>query len=163
MKTYGGNGGIPPPFLTSALDGIEWSASHPCSLTPEEGAPSTHWIGGWVGPRAGLDTLEKRKISHCWESNPGCAASSSTLYWLSYPDSYNFVIELSIMAKPSGTFLQLYYKSTKKWIPNKCCVLRNLPSVCLGRGDSYKIIKFPLLLLLSKGFQNIRLATRNTL
>jgi hypothetical protein len=23
--------------------------------------PSTHWIGGWVGPTASLDVLEKRK------------------------------------------------------------------------------------------------------
>jgi hypothetical protein len=24
--------------------------------------PFTHWIGGWVGPRAGLDAVEKREI-----------------------------------------------------------------------------------------------------
>jgi hypothetical protein len=24
--------------------------------------PGTHWIGGWVGPRAGLDDMEKRKF-----------------------------------------------------------------------------------------------------
>jgi hypothetical protein len=43
-------------FLTSALDGGEWSASHPGrDLPPGERTPSTHWIGGWVGPRAGLD------------------------------------------------------------------------------------------------------------
>jgi len=35
------------------------------------GPPITHWIiGGWVGPTASLDVLEKRKISClCWESN----------------------------------------------------------------------------------------------
>jgi len=22
----------------------------------------THWVGGWVGPRAGLDAVAKRKI-----------------------------------------------------------------------------------------------------
>jgi hypothetical protein len=22
----------------------------------------THWVGGWMGPRAGLDAVEKRKI-----------------------------------------------------------------------------------------------------
>jgi len=25
-------------------------------------APSTHWIGGWMGPRTGLDAVVKRKI-----------------------------------------------------------------------------------------------------
>jgi hypothetical protein len=28
----------------------------------EEPAPSTHWIGGWVGPSAALDVVVKRKI-----------------------------------------------------------------------------------------------------
>jgi hypothetical protein len=27
-----------------------------------EKASSTHWIGGWVGPRTGLDAMGKRKI-----------------------------------------------------------------------------------------------------
>jgi len=25
-------------------------------------SPGTHWIGGYMGPRAGLDAVEKRKI-----------------------------------------------------------------------------------------------------
>jgi hypothetical protein len=33
--------------------------------------PDTHWIGGWVGPRAVLDAVVKRKIpSPRRESNP---------------------------------------------------------------------------------------------
>jgi hypothetical protein len=48
--------------LTSALDGGEWSASHLGRFTPRERVPGTHWIGGWVGTRAGLDTVVKRKI-----------------------------------------------------------------------------------------------------
>jgi hypothetical protein len=51
---YMGNGGIAPPFLISALDGSEWSASLPNRSTSEERALGTHWIGGWLGPRAGL-------------------------------------------------------------------------------------------------------------
>jgi hypothetical protein len=42
-------------FLTSALVGGEWSASRPGKFTP-----GTHWTGGWVGSRAGLDDVEKR-------------------------------------------------------------------------------------------------------
>jgi hypothetical protein len=37
-------------FLTSALDGGEWSASCPGRFTPRERAPSTHLIRGWEEP-----------------------------------------------------------------------------------------------------------------
>jgi hypothetical protein len=57
--------------LTSALDGGEWSDSRTGRFTPRERAPCTHWIGGWVGPRAVLDAVVKRKIpSSHRESNP---------------------------------------------------------------------------------------------
>jgi hypothetical protein len=49
-------------FLTSALDGGEWSTSRPGRFIPREKAPGTHWIGGWVGPRAVLDAAVKKKI-----------------------------------------------------------------------------------------------------
>jgi hypothetical protein len=40
-------------------------------FTPSERAPGTRWIGGWVGPRAVLDAVVKRKIpSPLRESNP---------------------------------------------------------------------------------------------
>jgi hypothetical protein len=41
-----------------ALDGGEWSASRPGHFTIGEIDPGIHWIVGWVGPRAGLDTVE---------------------------------------------------------------------------------------------------------
>jgi hypothetical protein len=44
--------------VTSALDGSEWSASHPGRFTPGEKAHGTQWIGGWLGTRAGLDAGE---------------------------------------------------------------------------------------------------------
>jgi hypothetical protein len=56
------SGGTAPPFLTSTLDGGEWSASCPGCFTPGERSPGTHFIGGWVGPRACSDAVEKRKI-----------------------------------------------------------------------------------------------------
>jgi hypothetical protein len=46
----------------SALTGGEWSASRSGRFTAEERAPSTHWIGGWVDPKAGLDDVEKGKF-----------------------------------------------------------------------------------------------------
>jgi hypothetical protein len=48
--------------LTSALVGGKWSTSRPGRFTPGERAPGTHWIGGWVDLKAGLDDLQKRKF-----------------------------------------------------------------------------------------------------
>jgi hypothetical protein len=62
MKAYGGVDVQIHTFLTSALDGGEWSASRPCRFTTRERAPGTHWIGGWVDPQASLDDMEKRKF-----------------------------------------------------------------------------------------------------
>jgi hypothetical protein len=72
--------------LTSALVGGEWSASRPGRFTPGERAPGTHWIGGWVGPRTGLDDVERRKFLTLpgLELRPlGRPARSQSLYRLS--------------------------------------------------------------------------------
>jgi hypothetical protein len=56
-------------------------------FTPVERTPGTHWSGGWVVPRAGLDAEARRKsLCFCRGSNPGRPVRSQTLYWLSYPD-----------------------------------------------------------------------------
>jgi hypothetical protein len=71
MEAYGGVEIKLTHSLTSALDGGEWSASRPSRFTPRERATGTHWIGGWVGSRAVLDAVVKRKIlSPRRESNP---------------------------------------------------------------------------------------------
>jgi hypothetical protein len=68
-------------FLTLALDWGEWSASHPGCFTPKERTSGTHWIGGWVGPRAGLDMVVRRKIPRpYWDLNPNHPAPSPLLY-----------------------------------------------------------------------------------
>jgi hypothetical protein len=46
--------GGPPVILNLALVGGEWPSWHPLHFTPRERTPGTHWIGGWVGPRACL-------------------------------------------------------------------------------------------------------------
>jgi hypothetical protein len=44
----------------------------PAALYPQGKDPGTHWTGGWVGLRAGLDTEAKGKIlCPCRGSNPG--------------------------------------------------------------------------------------------
>jgi hypothetical protein len=60
----------------------------PVAFTPRERASGIHWIGGWVGPRTGLDTVVKRKIpSPCWDSNHRSSIPQSSAITLSYPGS----------------------------------------------------------------------------
>jgi hypothetical protein len=61
MRTYGGGEVKLHVLLISALDGGKWSDSRPGRFAPGEITPGTHWIGRWVGPRAGLDAVAKRK------------------------------------------------------------------------------------------------------
>jgi len=51
---------IAPHILNLAVDGDEWSVSRSSRSTP-----GTHSIGGWVGPRAGLDTAMAKIKSLC--------------------------------------------------------------------------------------------------
>jgi hypothetical protein len=48
-------------FTISALDRGEWLSSSPGRFILGERHPSTHCIRGWMGPRAGLDAVERRK------------------------------------------------------------------------------------------------------
>jgi hypothetical protein len=61
------SGVIAPPFMTSVLDGGEWSASRPGPFTHGERAPDTQWIGSWVGPRTGQDAEYSRIQSGGYE------------------------------------------------------------------------------------------------
>jgi hypothetical protein len=47
---------------TSAPGGSEQSVSYPGHFPPGKEPLGTHWIWGWVGPRASLDSVEKRTI-----------------------------------------------------------------------------------------------------
>jgi hypothetical protein len=39
-----------------------------------------HWIGGWVGPRAGLDTVAKRK-NPAMETSNKVYSDKKKVYW----------------------------------------------------------------------------------
>jgi hypothetical protein len=49
-------------------------------LCPQERTPGTHWIAGWVGLRAALDTEATAKILSLWRgSNPSCLVVQSVV------------------------------------------------------------------------------------
>jgi len=62
MKTYNQGTHTAYSFLTSALDGDEWSISWPCQFNPRK---ESHYPGikGWVGPRA-IWTFGQTTIVH---------------------------------------------------------------------------------------------------
>jgi hypothetical protein len=78
-------------FFTSALVGGEWQLHAPAALHPEKEPRVPIVIGGWVGPRAGLDDVEKRKFLNVLGvdlrplGHP--ARSQSLLYRLRYSGS----------------------------------------------------------------------------
>jgi hypothetical protein len=59
--------------------GVSGQRHAPAALYPRGKTPGTHWTGGWVGLRAGLDAETRIKIL-CRGSNPGCPIRNQTLY-----------------------------------------------------------------------------------
>jgi hypothetical protein len=71
METCKVSEGIAPPFLTSALDAGELSASSPYRFAPGETISSNHWIGGWGRPQSWSEVDgEENGILSYRESNP---------------------------------------------------------------------------------------------
>jgi hypothetical protein len=61
MKKYWGSGGIAPRIdLGTRRRRVVIFTPRP--LYSEGKNPGTHWIGSWVGPRAVLDAVVKKKI-----------------------------------------------------------------------------------------------------
>jgi hypothetical protein len=55
--------------LTFALDGDGWLRSHALAALPPRNRRGTNFVGGWVGPKAGLDLCGKFRPH--WHSIPG--------------------------------------------------------------------------------------------
>jgi hypothetical protein len=69
----------------------------PAALPPER-VPGTHFIGGWVDPRAGLDDMKKRTFfdsSETWTPAPLVVqpVASRYIYWaIPAPPSNNYLL-----------------------------------------------------------------------
>jgi hypothetical protein len=78
-------------------------------FTPGERTPGTHWIGGWVDLRAGLDAGARKKIlCPCRGSNPDRPARSQTLYWLSSSGLRQGMAEHGDELSSTGTWSLLF-------------------------------------------------------
>jgi hypothetical protein len=85
-----------------------------------ERAPSTHCIGGWVGPRASLDAEVRGKILCLYRgSNTGHPVCSQTLYWLSYlalSFHISWLIFLSLKQAINHYLLIIHYHVCIIWL-----------------------------------------------
>jgi hypothetical protein len=86
MHTLRGRGSITPySFMTSALDGDEWSASRPSHALSPGKDPGQE--AGWVPELIWTQRLRGKTLCSCRGSNPGHPVCIRTLYWLRYPSS----------------------------------------------------------------------------
>jgi hypothetical protein len=65
----------------------------PQPIYPRKRTSSTHWIAGWVGSTAGLDTAEKRKILACRKLNLGLPARMMVEDLSIYPWPYHPLLD----------------------------------------------------------------------
>jgi hypothetical protein len=61
QHTYEGAGGEDVQLLLIHDLGMRGQRYAPAELSPGERTPGIHWTGGWMGPRADLDTEAKKK------------------------------------------------------------------------------------------------------
>jgi hypothetical protein len=113
MKTWG-SGSIDHVFVTSALVEGECSASSPGLFTPGARATFTYWVGRWVGPRAGLDDMEKILAPIGTRTlTSRLSARSQSLYRLHYPcdDSNDINIFILLYSVWNRYMYHIYNKS----------------------------------------------------
>jgi hypothetical protein len=87
-------------FLTVALDGHEWSVLRISHFISMDGDPGIHLTGSSVGPTAGMDGLDKRRIS--------CTYRKCNLY-----PSHRCLVPILITLSPTPVFLLLINYSIK--------------------------------------------------
>jgi hypothetical protein len=83
-------------FILNLSARWEWSISPPWATLASWKKPCTHWIGGWLGPRAGMDGFDESLASAGIQTpdNPAC---SKLLYPLRHLGSHLYVIQYFLL------------------------------------------------------------------
>jgi hypothetical protein len=113
----------------------------PRPLYPRGKIPGTHWIRGWVGSRAGLDAVVRRRNSiPWWESNPSHPASPYS-DWVTPARIKKFKVKVKL-----SLYLIKYHAmktyTLLNWGPRHEEILRELGqnlllyAACFARGSS---------------------------
>jgi hypothetical protein len=117
--------------------------SRPGRALPRGKDPGTHCTGGWVGPRAGLDTEATGKNPlpppGIEPRSPGRPARSQTLYWLRYP------AHICRSTIPKLLFVPEFHTATYQYILYPFCFIFLMNPISLD-GFSETIMKLANLL-----------------
>jgi hypothetical protein len=106
----------------------EWvvSVMHRQRFSPGKRTTGIHWMGGWVGPRTGLDTEVRGKSLlplpgiELW--SPGHPVCSQTLYWWNYlaPEERNYIIKFLMLQDACMTLM--FYVKVQNILNFKYCI-----------------------------------------
>jgi hypothetical protein len=75
---------------TWTQDECEWLLEHPYILIPKQTAPGTRSVGGWVGPRVGMDAVDKTQLSFSLPAIERCLGMWSESVWSMTGPATNF-------------------------------------------------------------------------
>jgi hypothetical protein len=85
-------------------------------FNPGERTSGRHWIGGWVGLRAGLDTgYKKNPFSSVVDRTSVVQSIVKILYWLSYPSCSSLLLLLCGETMPLWNWASVP-QTIHKWI-----------------------------------------------
>jgi hypothetical protein len=97
--------------MTPSLEGVEWSAA-PLGRTLPQERPGTHFTGGWVGPRTGLDG---RKISSSPGFDPGPSSPQSVTIPTELPGPHLNTCIVRKKYHPTTTNSTAFLDSERLW------------------------------------------------
>ena len=110
-------------FLTSGLEGGDWSDSNTERFTSGERAPGRRWLRVWVGPRKGASISEKGKNHDHWVAQN----LPYSLHRLGYPGSYLLLVRMSDESASWTLRFTLKKKTeTAGYIPTGSCTVQGL-------------------------------------
>jgi hypothetical protein len=122
MKSYWGSGCKAPPILNLSSRWRRVFNFTPRSLNPREKSHRFSWLGGWMGPRSGLDTVANRKISNPYQkSNSGLLALSLVTLLTELPRSAVPSVLEHLLLKIHETEL---FSSSVSSSSYRCCFTR---------------------------------------
>jgi hypothetical protein len=114
--------GIAPPFVTSALEGGEWSAWKNFLFTSQETAQCMNYVRQ-AGPRAGLDAADERKTSLLLPGIKLPLLCRPALSLVPKPTGLRFVITIIALHTNSNNWMQyaikIFSSATEIAISNK--------------------------------------------